>query len=84
MMSAKESVIEFIRALPEVATYVDVLDAVNEQFGLLDDEGEEFDQEQWDKEWVEEINRRIEDVRSGKSVGIPNEEVDRRMREKYG
>ena len=34
--------------------------------------------------WKVEILRRVEEIKSGKVVGIPAEEVDRRMREKYG
>jgi putative addiction module component (TIGR02574 family) len=33
--------------------------------------------------WVATIRRRVEEVKSGKAVGIPAEEVDRMMREKY-
>jgi len=33
--------------------------------------------------WVATIRRRVEEVKSGKAVGIPAEEVDRVMREKY-
>ena len=34
-------------------------------------------------EFKSELNRRVEDIRSGKVKGIPFEEVDRRSREKY-
>jgi putative addiction module component (TIGR02574 family) len=33
--------------------------------------------------WVTEIRRRVEEVKRGKATGIPAEEVDRLMREKY-
>jgi putative addiction module component (TIGR02574 family) len=33
--------------------------------------------------WTAEIRRRAEEIVSGKMVGIPFEEVDRRLREKY-
>jgi putative addiction module component (TIGR02574 family) len=33
--------------------------------------------------WVATIRRRVEEVKSGKAIGIPAEEVDRMMREKY-
>jgi putative addiction module component (TIGR02574 family) len=33
--------------------------------------------------WKSEIRRRVEEIKSGKAVGIPAEEVDRMMREKY-
>jgi putative addiction module component (TIGR02574 family) len=34
--------------------------------------------------WKAEIRRRVEEIKSGKVIGIPAEEVDRRMREKFG
>ena len=34
--------------------------------------------------FIDEINRRVADFESGKTVGIPHEEVMRRMKEKYG
>jgi putative addiction module component (TIGR02574 family) len=45
---------------------------------------EELTQEEWEAAWAEEINRRIEDSKAGKTVAIPHEEVMRRMKEKYG
>jgi putative addiction module component (TIGR02574 family) len=45
---------------------------------------EDMTQEEWEAAWVEEINRRLEDLRSGRTQGVPAEEVMRRMREKYG
>jgi putative addiction module component (TIGR02574 family) len=33
--------------------------------------------------WAKEIRRRVEEVKSGKVVGISEEEVDRIMEEKY-
>jgi putative addiction module component (TIGR02574 family) len=33
--------------------------------------------------WVTELNRRVSEIQSGNAVGIPMEEVLRRMREKY-
>ena len=37
-----------------------------------------------DPEFIAELNRRIADMDSGKTVGIPHEEVMRRMKDKYG
>lgn len=34
--------------------------------------------------WVAEIRRRVEEIKSGKVVGIDGEEVFRKMRAKYG
>jgi len=47
-------------------------------------EAEELTEEEWRALWSEEINRRIEAVKSGKTKLIPWEEVSREMREKYG
>ena len=47
-------------------------------------EGEELTQEEWEAAWAEEINRRVEEIRSGRAKMIPGEEVMKRLREKYG
>lgn len=53
--------------------------------GLADADAEgDLTREEWEAAWAEEVNRRLEDMRSGKTVGIPAEEVMQRMREKYG
>ena len=48
------------------------------------DDGEEFTEEEWEAAVAEEANRRMEDMRAGKTKGIPHEEVMRQMKEKYG
>ena len=35
-------------------------------------------------EWAEEIDRRIEDLRSGRAKAIPLEEADAEIKAKYG
>jgi putative addiction module component (TIGR02574 family) len=57
-----------------------------EYLAALDNEGdeEELTPEEWEAMWAEEINRRMEDAKAGKTVSIPHEEVMRRMKEKYG
>ena len=50
----------------------------------LDGDEPELTEEEWEAEWAEEIDRRIADHKSGKTVGIPHEEVMRQMKEKYG
>ncbi len=51
----------------------------------LDEDGEEvLTPEEWEAVWADEIDRRIADMESGKTVAIPHEEVMRRMKEKYG
>lgn len=39
---------------------------------------------EWDSDFIDEINRRVADYEAGKTVGIPGEEVMRRLKEKYG
>ena len=47
----------------------------------LDEEGgDELDQEQWEAAWVEEAERRLAEMRSGKVKGIPGEQVFARAR----
>lgn len=45
---------------------------------------EELTPEEWEAAWAEEVNRRLADFESGKTQGIPGDEVMRRLREKYG
>ena len=45
---------------------------------------EDLSHDEWKQAWVEEINRRVADSRSGKSVMIPGDIVMQRLREKYG
>lgn len=52
--------------------------------GKDDSEDEVLTQEEWEAAWVEEVERRMADMDSGKDVGVPWEEVQRRMKEKYG
>ncbi len=61
----------------EVADYLHELDD-----GDSDDET--LTPEEWEAAWVEEINRRIADGRSGKTVAMPADEFMQRMKEKYG
>lgn len=83
-MSAKEAVIEFIRGLPDDATLPAIAEAFGERFGGPDEDDQGLTQEEWESAWVEEAERRLADARAGKTVGIPHEEVMRRMQEKYG
>ena len=47
-------------------------------------DGEDISEDEWEAEWVEEINRRIEDATAGRSDSMPHEEFMRQMKEKYG
>ncbi|MFO0796944.1 MAG: addiction module protein [Gemmataceae bacterium] len=81
-MSLKDAVIEMIRSLPDEATWADIAEAGDARFGEPDDEN--LTREEWEAAWVAECDRRLADLRSGRTVGIPAEEVMRKMREKYG
>ena len=44
---------------------------------------ETLDEEEEDAEFVADLNRRVEEIMSGKVQGIPAEEVHRQARERY-
>jgi putative addiction module component (TIGR02574 family) len=50
---------------------------------LGDTEASDGDEAEVRAAWKAEVSRRLEEITSGKVVGIPAEEVDRMMREKY-
>lgn len=52
--------------------------------GEDDSEDEVLTQNEWEEAWLEEAERRLADMDSGKTVGIPVEEAMRMMKEKYG
>jgi len=45
---------------------------------------DELTEEEWETRQVEEINRRVEEIRSGRAKMIPGDEVMQRLREKFG
>lgn len=83
-MSTKDAVIEMIRSLPEDATWPQIVAEGMARFGDPGDEDENLTREEWEAAWVAECERRLADLRSGRTVGIPAEEVMRKMKEKYG
>ncbi len=82
-MSTKDAVIEMIRALPDGATWPQIVAEGVARFGDPD-EDEVLTREEWEEAWIAEAERRLADLRSGRTVGIPAEEVMRKMKEKYG
>jgi len=50
----------------------------------LDDLAASIPAAEWEDAWLEVCNRRLEDLRSGKVIGIPAEIVMTRLKEKYG
>ena len=83
-MTAKEMALGVIRDLPDDATTDDILDALDTHGAPAAGTDREFDPDEWEPEYAAEINRRIEDMRSGKTIGVPIEEVLRQLREKCG
>ena len=78
-MSAKEAILELVRGMPDDATPADIAAAIDDKFAPPDaDDGE------WDEEMTAEINRRVEEIRSGRAKMIPSDEVFRELREKFG
>lgn len=73
-MSPKDAALELIRTLPDDATWDDIFVGLQSHADTDDS---------LDPQWTEEINRRVEDLRTGRVKGIPAEEVFRRLREKY-
>ncbi|HEY1190880.1 MAG TPA: addiction module protein [Gemmata sp.] len=67
----------------EVVAYLHSLANGHPEGDVHDDE-EVLSQEEWEAAWIPEVERRIADFESGKTVGIPHDEVMRRMKEKYG
>ena len=43
----------------------------------------EYDEGEWAEEWGDELARRLEEIRSGRVVGVPAEVVIARLRERY-
>ena len=82
-MSVKDAVIEMIRALPEGATWPQIVAEGVARFGDLD-EDEVLTQEEWEAAWIAECERRVADLDAGRTKLIPAEEVMARMKEKYG
>lgn len=50
----------------------------------LEEVEEDLTREEWEAAWAEEINRRVEEIRSGRAKTIPGDEVFRRIDEKLG
>ncbi|MGL6094302.1 MAG: hypothetical protein ACRC7O_00690 [Fimbriiglobus sp.] len=71
-MSAKDAVIEFVRALPDQLTPADIVAELDSRFGAP---GREIPVEVAEAAWAPVINRRVEELRSGRVVGIPAEHV---------
>jgi hypothetical protein len=82
-MSVKDAVIEMIRALPDGATWTDIVAEGAARFGGAGTDDDLTDEE-YEAELIAECDRRLADMRSGRTVGVPAEQVMREMKEKYG
>lgn len=83
-MDSKAQAFAVIQQMPPGVSMAQIVAELTVRFGPFDGEDEPLTEEEWEAAWIPEIERRLEDLRSGKTVGIPAEEVMRRMREKYG
>jgi hypothetical protein len=48
------------------------------------DGNEELTEEEWEAQWADEINRRVEAAKNGQPDSMPHDEFMRLMKEKYG
>jgi putative addiction module component (TIGR02574 family) len=53
-------------------------------FRSLDAPGEKLSRKEWSNAWKSELERRLEDLRSGKVAAIPAGQVMAELRAKYG
>lgn len=74
-MSAKEQVIEFVRGLSDDLPAADIAAVVGAEFGAPDVPGERVSEEVAEAAWAAVINRRVEELRSGKVKGVPAERM---------
>jgi putative addiction module component (TIGR02574 family) len=84
-MTTNEAVIEAVRKMPKNAPFEEIVARLKVEFVNTDaDEEGELTQEEWEEALVQEVTRRMEDMKAGRTVAIPHEEVMRQLREKYG
>ena len=57
---------------------------LSEYIGSLGNDENASTPGEWEEAWIEECDRRVADLDSGKTVGIPADEFMKRMKEKYG
>lgn len=58
--------------------------ALREYLRELDGDEPELTEEEWEAEWAAEADRRIANFEAGRTQLISAEEVERRMKEKFG
>lgn len=83
-MTAKEAALEAIRQMPDDAPMEAIFARLEAEFGHAGAEDEQLTQEEWEEAWAEEAECRAQAMDDGKTVGVPHDEVMRRLREKYG
>jgi hypothetical protein len=66
-MDSKAQMIAAIQQMPEGLSAQEILDELQEQFATWKDDGT----------FIAELNRRVEEIESGKVQGIPAEEVSK-------
>lgn len=80
-MTGKESILEMMRSIPDTATIDEIIAELDDRFPAPEDS--ELTREEWEKVWAEEVDRRIEEIEAGKSVGIPLEAAMKWLEEKH-
>ena len=81
-MNTKEAAIAIIQSMPEGVTWADIIARFTAREDIPEVPGEPVSEEQAEAAWAEVINRRVEELESGKVQAIPAEEVHRRDRGK--
>ncbi len=81
-MNTKEAAIAIIQSMPEGVTWADIIARLSAQENIPEVPGEAVSEDEAEAAWTEVINRRVEELESGKVQGIPSEEVHRRDRRK--
>jgi hypothetical protein len=80
MSEVAEKLKPLLAALPAT----DRAELVDYLLTLENGEDEELSSEEWEAQWAEECNRRLDELTTGKATLIPAEDVMRTMKEKYG
>ena len=76
---------EKLKPLLDLLTTDERAEVIDYLVGLGDAEpGDLPSHEEWEADWTAEINRRVEEIRSGRARMIPGDVVMERLREKFG
>lgn len=82
MSNSKAEVIEAVQQMSDGLATPEIVVSLMRQFGPPEQDDDSLTPEEREEAWVEEINRRMADIESGRMKCIPAEEVFRRLDEK--